>query len=83
MDANFKLKQKERGFSDPPLANGLAYMTSNDALQAHLTECVAKKLTSEVSVCFYMLRPLLTSFPPDQYLRVEVSCGQSGTYEIF
>ena len=51
MDANFKLKQKERGFSDPPLANGLAYMTSNGALQAHLTECVAKNLTSEV--CFY------------------------------
>jgi len=65
MDVNFKLKQKERGFSDPPLANGLAYMTLNNALQAHLTECVAKNLTSGVFVCFYVLRPFLTSFVPD------------------
>lgn len=51
MDANFKLKGKERGFSDPPLANGLGYMVSNDLLQAHLAECVAKNLTSEVFAC--------------------------------
>ena len=50
MDANFKLKQKERGFSDPPLANGLAYMISNDMLKAHLADCVAKNLTSEVII---------------------------------
>ena len=55
MDANFKLKGKERGFSDPPLANGLGYMVSNDALQAHLTECVAKSLTSEVFSSFHAL----------------------------
>jgi len=48
MDANFKLKQKERGFADPPLSNGLAYMISDATLKAHLTECTAKKLTSEV-----------------------------------
>ena len=48
MDANFKLKQKERGFTDPPLSNGLAYMISDTALKAHLAECISKNLTSEV-----------------------------------
>ena len=55
MDANFKLKGKERGFADPPLANGLGYMVSNDLLQAHLAECVAKNLTSEVFARFRIL----------------------------
>jgi hypothetical protein len=32
MDANFKLKQKERGFGDPPLSNGLVYMVANERL---------------------------------------------------
>lgn len=50
MDANFKLKQKERGFADPPLSNGLAYMISDVALKTHLAECISKNLTSEV--CF-------------------------------
>lgn len=48
MDANFKLKQKERGFADPPLSNGLAYMISDAALREHLADCVSKSLTSEV-----------------------------------
>ncbi|KAF9780498.1 hypothetical protein BJ322DRAFT_1011908, partial [Thelephora terrestris] len=48
MDANFKLKQKERGFSDPPLSNGLAYMISDAILKTHLAECASKGLTSEV-----------------------------------
>lgn len=43
MDANFKLKQKERGFVDPPLANGYAYMVSNKRLLDHLAECNGKK----------------------------------------
>ena len=43
MDANFKLKQKERGFADPPLANGFAYMVSNKKLLEHLAECKDKK----------------------------------------
>ena len=50
MNVNFKLKQKERGFSDPLLVNGLAYMISNDMLKAHLADCVAKNLTSEVII---------------------------------
>lgn len=50
MDANFKLKQKERGFTDPPLSNGLAYMVSDQRLQDHLAHCVNKGLTAEVSV---------------------------------
>ena len=62
MDANFKLKNKERGFRDPPLASGLAYMVSSDALQAHLAECVAKSLTSEVFLYVYMSHLFLTPF---------------------
>lgn len=50
MDANFKLKQKERGFSDPPLANGLAYMVPNDRLQDHLTHCSTTGQIKEVSL---------------------------------
>lgn len=43
MDANFKLKQKERGFADPPLANGYAYMVSNKKLLDHLEDCQDKR----------------------------------------
>ena len=50
MDANFKLKQKERGFSDPPLSNGLAFMVSNDRLQDHLAHCSKTGQVTEVSV---------------------------------
>jgi len=49
MDANFKLKQKERGFNDPPLSNGLAYMVLNKRLHDHLAHCAGKGLTTEVS----------------------------------
>ena len=50
MDANFKLKQKERGFADPPLANGFAYMVSNKNLLEHLAKCKDNKvLKAEVS----------------------------------
>jgi len=50
MDANFKLKQKERGFSDPPLSNGLAYMVANKRLQDHLAHCSTTGQITEVSV---------------------------------
>jgi hypothetical protein len=49
MDANFKLKQKERGFVDPPLSNGLVYMVSDEKLQAHLTHCSETGQIAEVS----------------------------------
>lgn len=52
MDANFKLKQKERGFTDPPLANGFAYMVSNGKLLKHLAECRNDRvLKDEVRLC--------------------------------
>lgn len=60
MDANFKLKQKERGFADPPLSNGLAYMISDPSLKAHLAECVSKNLTSEV-VSSWVSVPLIAA----------------------
>ena len=55
MDANFKLKQKERGFSDPPLSNGLVYMVSNEELQEHLTHCSTNGLITEVSISIVMV----------------------------
>ena len=60
IDANFKLKQKERGFSDPPLSNGLAFMVQNGKLQEHLTQCETKKLTSEARSFIYPLPSLMT-----------------------
>jgi hypothetical protein len=53
MDANFKLKQKDRGFSDPPLSNGLAYMVPNQKLQEHLSHCSKLGQTGEVSLSNY------------------------------
>lgn len=48
MDANFKLKQKERGFNDPPLSNGLVYFVSNEKLANHLAHCSTKGLVKDV-----------------------------------
>jgi hypothetical protein len=47
MDANFKLKQKERGFNDPPLANGFAYMVSNNTLLEHLAKCEGSNILKD------------------------------------
>lgn len=61
MDANFKLKQKERGFTDPPLANGFAYMVSNKKLLEHLAQCRdSKVLKDEVSPHLSIQFSLLT-----------------------
>ncbi|KAF9789306.1 hypothetical protein BJ322DRAFT_1000561 [Thelephora terrestris] len=51
MDTNFKLKQKDRGFSDPPLSNRLSFMVPNGNLQEHLAHCSVKKLTTEINTC--------------------------------
>ena len=53
MDTNFKLKQKDRGFSDPPLSNGLVYMVTNEKLQDHLAHCSKSKQVAEVGVLNY------------------------------
>jgi hypothetical protein len=50
MDANFKLKQKQRGFDDPPLSNGLVYMVADKKLQEHLTHCSKTGQIAEVSI---------------------------------
>ena len=60
MDANFKLKQKERGFQDPPLSNGLAFMVPTNKLKAHLDRCESKKLTAEV--CDALCRSLVITY---------------------
>ena len=49
LDANFKLKQKDRGFADPLLANGLSYMIADGTLKKHLAECDQKRLNQDVS----------------------------------
>jgi hypothetical protein len=36
IDACFKLKLKDRGFNDPDLSTGLAYMVNEELYQAHL-----------------------------------------------
>ena len=54
MDANFKLKQKERGFSDPPLSNGLAFMVPRGKLKEHLTHCTSEKLMTEVRIYHFI-----------------------------
>ena len=59
MDANFKLKQKERGFVDPPLANGYAYMVSNEKLLKHLSECGDKKFPKDGVSLWLMTRPVI------------------------
>ena len=60
MDANFKLKQKERGFVDPPLANGYAYMVSNEKLMKHLAECGDKKLPKDGVSTWLVLWPFIS-----------------------
>jgi hypothetical protein len=50
MDANFKLRQKERGLSDPPLSNGLAYMVADGKLKHHLAHCSNDGQIAEVSI---------------------------------
>ena len=75
MDANFKLKQKERGFMDPPLSNGLAYMISNTSLKTHLAECTSKNLTSEV--CCSTLR--IISISSDLMFVRSIHVGQRST----
>ena len=37
IDACFKLKRKERGFNDPDLGTGLAYMVNKDSYQKYLS----------------------------------------------
>ena len=50
LDANFKLKQKNHGFADPPLANDLSYMIAKSTLKEHLVECDKNRLNQDVSV---------------------------------
>jgi hypothetical protein len=50
MDANFKLRQKERGITDPPLSNGLAYMVPDGKLKEHLRHCSKVGQIAEVSL---------------------------------
>ena len=72
MDANFKLKQKERGYMDPPLSNGLAYMVSDKMLTAHLAQCKDEKiLKADVSP------HLLTESILSDLIRQAPTCGSS------
>ncbi|TDL13533.1 hypothetical protein BD410DRAFT_735251, partial [Rickenella mellea] len=39
VDANFRLKLKDRGFRDPELGSGWSYFVESDAYLAHLADC--------------------------------------------
>ena len=39
VDANFRLKLKDRGFRDPELGSGWSYFVESDAYLSHLKEC--------------------------------------------
>ena len=39
LNTNFKLKQKDCGFSDPPLTNGLSYMIADSMLNVTKSNC--------------------------------------------
>ena len=82
MDANFKLKQKERGFSDPPLSNGLVYMVSNEKLMNHLVHCSKNVLIKEVSILNYDGPWPALNPPSDQYLHLHHQRSQSGIYKV-
>ena len=53
MNANFKLKQKAQGFSDPPLSNGLVYMIADEKLKFHLTHCSTIGQVMELSLSYH------------------------------
>ena len=66
MDANFKLKQKDRGFNDPPLSNRLVYMVADEKLQDHLAHCLATGQVTEVRLfltCTETPNPSIRSTP--------------------
>lgn len=53
LDANFRLKSKERGItSDPALGSGLAYYVEEVKYQTYLMTCSDQ---AEVSFCFRLL----------------------------
>ena len=83
MDANFKLKQKDRGFMDPPLSNGLAYMISDATLRTHLAECVKKNLTSEVFKPLIDVTFVIDLHFLDQHVRVKFPCREPGPHQVF
>lgn len=49
LDACFKFKLKERGFRDPDLGSGLAYVVPDSAYREHLSRHAASKSRSDVS----------------------------------
>ncbi|TDL13645.1 hypothetical protein BD410DRAFT_735067, partial [Rickenella mellea] len=48
IDANFRLKLKDRGFKDPELGSGWAYFVETDLYMAHLETC---KDQDEINTC--------------------------------
>jgi len=64
MDANFKLKCKDRGINDVELAPGWAYFVEQNCYMAHLKDHVDEP---EVSCSCFVCEFLLKHFK-DQYL---------------
>lgn len=53
LDANFRLKSKQRNLVDPPLGGGLAYYVDNADYMAHVHACGAQ---TEVTLNFWWSR---------------------------
>lgn len=60
LDANFRLKLKQRNLTDPPLGGGLAYYVDNTPYMSHVTASGAQ---TEVCVLLSMLHVVFTSPP--------------------
>jgi len=83
MDTNFKLKQKERGFSNPPLSNRLIYMISNEWLKDHLTHCANRGLVTEVRELEFNCKAMLNLYLSDKFMQFHFQHCQPGIYKVF
>lgn len=70
LDACFKFKSKERGFKDPDLGNGLAYVVSDDAYKEHLSHHAGSQPRTDVSCLCYQAYASLLMPVIGRYLRI-------------
>jgi hypothetical protein len=77
IDTCFKLKLKDRGFNDPDLGTGSAYMVEDKSYKEYLE--ANKEVTEEVSVPTRPLTNLCDRFETVHYVRPGSLCGKPGT----
>lgn len=74
MDANFKLKGKDRGINDPELAPGWASFVEESRFQEHLKNYVGQ---SEVRFTYYIGKTLTNDDIIDKYMPFRARCNRS------